>query len=595
MQSFSIEEIYNNVFSAVGSVINDRTLLAAWMIGLAIFFAVFALAFWLEAHKSFFRTAIIAFVFAFIGFTLVKGDLPAKMKDIGGELADTAINAGVDNARLAQATELQYISAPVVKYGYETLSCNFTANRDVTSRGSPNDKCLQETGWFSYRKTNQWTKTIRHCSTDDEGHETCYNTYVDHWDDEFTPYFSFVVRYWIEPDTKTKYLHSGVYQMQDDGGKPQVFLHAGWRAPQNPDINTYNNRGLDGGWQYNNHVPEFWTRVQNAAETSGPIVLATFVGPYFNWGFASESTQFSVYSGPYIALKKLVTLPGPDKATINYVDAFNGQSTMHTLLASTDGELPLDFMPTTVLGVNIAQADLINLRALAFQGHLGPNKQGIASWFIVSKTLTDSLGGLSEMTIALKAYMNDSSVWGLFALPKNQVILVTEVSDDGTQIVNRDMETGMPMGNVLVEQRMRLSVNPQNALPFSPDTMIGTFTSSYTKNEGGALSYTYSDMATAGGAASILYEQSKDWVAPDPNAETCEATPDYHLGFIRYRMCTQQYLKTTIKVNKAGFDLINQQATTEAENRTPIVGSIILLFVAFCFSAFFGYAAVQES
>jgi hypothetical protein len=147
---------------------------------------------------------------------------------------------------------------------------------------------------------------------------------------------------------------------------------------------------------------------------------------------------------------------------------------------------------------------------------------------------------------------------------------------------------------VIVEGRVRLSVSSSNPLPLNADNMIGVFSDSY-KTVDSTLSYVFSDMTVAGGIASILYESSPDWKAPDPNSTVCEGTPDTHLGFIRYRMCTQQYRKSTITIKKDGYYLILSQATDEALNRSPIVLPIIIFVLALFAAGALAYAAVQES
>ncbi len=586
--SFTVQQVYDTILAAVSSAVHDRTFQLATLVAFGVFFLAFAALRYFMVHKLG-SQLILAFVIAFVTFSSIKGDVNAKMDATGHELAGVAITTGVDQARTAQATQLQYIHAAIIQYGTDTITCTQTVDR--------HDDCQNLTGLYTHEEINVHYTYDETCTTDSDGDKHCTTTRTKHWNDQYTPYFDHIERRWVVPDTQMKYLHPGVYQMENAGGKPKVYL-TGWRAPADAKNHTYNGRGVGWDWGWNENVPEFWTRVQKAGTSGGPVVVATFVGQYYNWGLASESAQFAVYNGEYKQLQKLATLPGPNGATINYTDAFGRPATMHTLLQSKDGDgVPMDFVPVSAIGCDLNPESLgsLNGRALEFQGHFGINKQASARWFLVKNSIVQALGGLRDATVALKAYMNDSSVWGNFSLPKNQVILAAAVSDDCSQIVGKDMETGMPFGNTLVEQDLRLSVPAGTSLPLDTQNLIGTFSGNYQPSTAGTLSYSYSDMTTAGSTISVLYAVTPGWTPPDPSDPACSTAPAEHKGFIRYKMCNEQWRESNIPIHKDGADLIYNHAMDEVANRIPVWIGWAVLIISVILAGIVLYAENQSS
>ena len=204
------------------------------------------------------------------------------------------------------------------------------------------------------------------------------------------------------------------------------------------------------------------------------------------------------------------------------------------------------------------------------------------------------MDGLQNTTTALKAYMNDRKVWGGFALPKNQIILVISVSDDGQFITGRGMETGMPFGNMLVMQRVRMSLKSDDKLPLTPENLFGSFNGYYTSASPHALEYTYTDMAKAGAITGLLYEETPGYEPPDVNSDECETAPPEHYGFIRYQMCTQEYRKTNIQINEDGALLIIDKAIEGAKQAVPIWWSLVILGVSIALAIFAVWTSAQS-
>lgn len=590
---YSVDQLYQLAMQMAQEIVQSRTLQAAVLVAIATAIFVIAASRWIGTRKTTgcCISLVVAFVLAVGSFSFTARNLSADKDRIGHDLANLAISQGVDVARKAQATELQYIHAVVSEYGVDRIDCERTVNH--------HDACQQNTDWYSHEEINVYYTDEEDCSTDSDGEEHCTTHRVKHWDDEYTPYFSYILRYWIVADTKLKYLHEGVYQMVagDPNSKPKVYAHGGWRAPEDPGANTYQNRGLSTFWQYDAHVPEFWTRVRSAAHEGNSVVTASFVGHYFNWGLAAESSQFQTYDGHYKNLKKLVQLPGPSGVGFNYTDAFGQPATMQTLLTSRDGDLALEFAPVTAIGVMLSPEllDRLNHDALVFQGHAGPNKEASVRWYIVPDSIVQKMGGLINVTTAIKAWQHDTNVWGHFELAKNLVIHVASVSDDGTMITGRDMETGMPFGNVLVEQRIRLSIEPGDSLPLSSQMLFGSFSGTYTETTKTQLGYSFSDMSAAGQVIGLMYETTSGWNPPDPNGDQCSTAPAEHLGFIRYQMCTQQYRESTIQINKDGALLILDGVTASAANEISVWYGWVMLLVAGLFAGVTAFVEFGEA
>lgn len=614
METYTVKQLYELALQTAEQIVHDRTVSVAWLVAIATFIALTAVGRLIGFRRlaASCMTLVVVFFLAVGSFFMARGDINGKMDRVSHELANAAITQGVDQARKAQATELQYIHAAVNYYGIQTIPCSRTVDY--------HDECQAATGWYSHEEINVHYVPYESCTPpDSNGNKSCSTEYRREWDDEYTPYFAFVVKYWVAADTKAKYLHEGVYGQKclgegggieecnrdkegkiNDSRRPVVFVHTNplapdWRGPEDPAGNTYNNRGLSPFWQYNARVPEFWARVRSAARTGGGVVVANFVGPYFHWGLASESAQYVVYDGHYRSLKALVELPGPNGVQFSYTDAFGQPATMQTLLTSRDADLALDFQPVMAIGLNCTNQEALSQRAMEFQGHFGPNKEASARWFLVSDSIVNGLGGLRNTAAALKSFLKDEEVWGHFRLPKNQVGLVASVSDDCQQITGRDMETGMPFGNVLVAQKMRLSMDPGSSLPLTPDNLLGSFMGRYATNlDVGGLTYEYSDMGAAGAAIGLLYEQTPSWAPPDPNSDECSTAPPEHLGFVRYQMCTQQYLESTIQINTDGALLILDQVKAGATASTPVWHGWLLLGLALLLAGVTVYKELSE-
>lgn len=609
---YGTSQLYDEAKSIAANIIGGGVDGKATLLGISILLLIILVVgiwFGVSSEGGWAIIVVISLIAGLGGSFYVESGKQSAIDKLGDPIANKAINDGVAFAQKAQATNYQYIYAPVVQEGIDTITCHETTSPDTTSGYGPSDDCAVNSSYYTHTKVDQWTETIHHhsCSTDSNGHESCtdWDTYEDHWKDRYTPWFDHIERTYIIPATKARYLSEQIYGQlygercqADDGSfvscthddtglindsrKPVIYASADWRAPQNPLSHLYAGVAAPNPAFYNSHVPDAYSIPRARAQAGGPVYVETFIGPYFNYGLASEDVEFATYTGHYQDLVNIMSLPGPNGVTFSINDAFGKPMDLHTLLTGTDSDLPVVYNPVHLIGVKLDPSLLTQITetAMLFQGDFGPNptKHGAAVWFLVGKSVVDQLGGTENTTSALKAYLHDSNVWGLFALPKNLVILVTEVSDDGKFILARDMDTGMPMGNVLVKQDMRLSIPSGTSLPLTIDNLIGTFTANYDPTQGDTFKYQYTDLSTAGGAASILYAPS-DYKAPDPNSTDCvNASADHH-GFILYSMCALQYKQSDIKINQKGHDLIMAGVPDSAKKALSQTGYWIFLVV----------------
>jgi hypothetical protein len=564
-----IDALYNLVVQNVSPLMHSRIFWNAVMLGIGV--ACIALA----AIRMFgFRQALgllIACVFGLIAFGIGNRNVDARVKEKANAISDVAINAGVAKAQEAHATQLQLIHANVSVAGFEVQECQRTVNYK--------DFCSSSTPYTTWREINVHYVEHESCSTDTDGHESCTTTTTRESDDEWTPWFTYVVRYYIVADTKVKYLYQdGLYDIankDEPKGKPKVYL-TDWRAPEDALNHIYRNERPG---KYDERIPQIWAEVRNHASNGGDAVLATFVGKYFHWLHADESAQYAVYNGHYERMKTMVIFPGPQGNTLTVKNGYGKEVSVKSDLLGNDGP-SLDYHPITDLaGINPGLLDQLNVAAENLQGHAGPNLQASIRWFIVKKSVVEKMGGEVETTQALKAYLADESVWGLFSLPKNEVIELIVVNDSATCIAGRNMETGMPFGNVLVMQDHRMSIAADECIPFTPENAIGKIDGRYTNNDLNNLTYSYPDLTQAGGAAALLYQKTPGYVVPDPNSEECSNTPPEHHGFIRFSMCTQEYRRSNIEMDENDVSLIVSDAIKSAKEQTNIALGIILLIV----------------
>lgn len=581
-ETVSVDEIYTAAEETAFEVIRSRISLRSFLVAASISIILIVFASLGGAEPKHFGAILLMGLFAYL---LLQSNLSERASVGARELAVSAITEGVDRAREAQSTNLQTIHAVIKGYGVETETCVRTVNY--------RDFCSANTPYYSTAQINPHDCNCRNVCTsrDSNGNcqserrecDTCYDT-------EYTPYFAHVLRYWVIPDTQARFLHSGIYNMSfaDPKSAPTVYL-TDWRAPENPGANLYRGRTMGRHWQFDNRVPEFWTRVKNAANANATVVVGNFVSPYFHWGFGAESATYSTYAGYYRQMSELVDLPAISGQSVTYTDAFGKKSTINVPLTSTDGEqVALDMNLVSFLGFTPSPqlAQQMQEAAMEAQGNLGVAKQVSVHWFFVSDWVVQDLGGIMNTTFALKAYLEDTAKQGLFRLPKNKVIIVQRISDDGSLILERNLDTGMPYGNVLVAQEMRLSIPTGTNVPFTREHAFGTFTGTYVGQQGSALQYQYSDMAASEAVLGMLYKPNVGWEAPDPDSDECSTVPAEHYGIIRHSMCTQEYRKTTIKINGDGANLIVRITAKTAEQRVSLVFAWLFFVSSICFGAY---------
>ena len=575
-----LEKLYQLVYNSVEAIISGRLWFAGWLVAIGVGAAVVGLARFAGAReRNFYAALVLACVFSLCGMTTQVYNVGSVSADIAKELANKGIDAGVSMAQNAHATQLQYIQAPIVGFDVDTINCKRVVMEHSQGVGG---ECQTRVGYYSTSEVEIWYEDVKHCSTDsDTGKETCTHETVRHHKDEYVPWLTQIVRYKIKPDAYTKYLLPAVYEMVSAGPKdnPWVYI-TGWQAPENP-------KGYPGAYgvgSVNSTVPEFWARVRASSGTGGTVVVGTFAGAYFNWLTASEAAQAQVYAGHYNEMKKFVSFPGPRGVSINYINAYDKPDVMNTDLTSKDGGMAFDFDPVTALGVDIP-GDLmtsLNSTAIEFQGHAGKNKQSVFRWFIVSSQLVEQMGGVENVTSALKAYLADTTIFGKFNLPKNLVIIVTVV-DSSMTIVGRDMATALPFGNVIVMRDVRASIKTSEGLPLTPGNMIGRFNGRYSGNNGGVLVYDYAPaLADAGSVAGLIYQVTPGYTEPDPSSDECTAAPPEHKGYVRSQMCKESYRKSNIPLNQADAELIKTAMDKEAEVRIWLFWQWTICILGLC-------------
>lgn len=605
-QHYSVQELYTEAQQIAETNVESRMHSRAWLwfFALAIFVFAGGVFLGLDSAGLWSVALIVAILLGSFGAFVNNAQIPGKVDEVGHQLADQAITQGVDLAQRAQATNYQYIHAVVSQIGMEIQNCERTVNH--------RDFCSSETPYYTNRDINSHQVCTTSTDADGKTTESCHEEH----DEEYTPWFTHVVRYYIIPDTRAKYLSEQIYHqlcLADSGAfepcakdeygvisdkrKPVVYANTDWRAPKDAMNHLYCETGIFGTscerpGSYNEHVPDAYTMVKNAKENGGPVVDATFIGPYFNWGFAADSPLYDVYDGDYNTLKSLVNLPGPSGVTYTITDSYGKPATLPTSLVATDGDLAIGFNPVTVIGscVNPDQIQGYAEYAMQVQGDFGPTKQGSLRWFLVCDSVVQQLGGMPYTVSAVKAYLRDAGVWSLFSMPKNLVFAIASISDDGTRITGRGLETGMPAGNTLVIQRVNASIPAGESLPLTKENLFGTFTANYNPSQGDKFTYQFSDLTQAGSVIGLLYEKDPNYTPPDPSDPSCTGAKADHIGFVRYSTCNTDYLKTTIEVNEDGRFLIMNTVTQGAIASTPVFGAWMVLLLAIGALFFAAYA-----
>jgi hypothetical protein len=631
-RKYSVPEISTGAIALSDGIIESRQRAVARLTGIAIFLIVMAIGIWVPGARIVILTVVVVvgLILGLIGNGHYAGKIPDMKDQIGHALADKSITEGVDFATRAQATNQQYIHALVSMVGMDVVPCEA---RTVNST----DFCTDNTPYYTNRDINSHQVCVTRTETDSDGNTSTYQDCHEEHDEEYRNWFQYISKYWVVVETRAKYLEEQIYKQKclsddgqrieechrdeygkiDDKRKPVVYLHPEWRAPE--DVEKYKTV-ISNIWgddsppigSYNNYVPADWRYVRDTGEACGNNFcgngfVATFAGPYFNWGFAADSPLYEPYTGHYEQLLSMVSLPQPEGRSFPMLDAFGNTTNLQTSLYGPDGDMPLRFDPVKVIGscVRPEQISGFSDYAMTLQGHFGPNKQGSLRWYVVCDSTVRGIGGMTNMLTALKAYERDSVIHGLFSMPKNLVIIVTTVSDDGTTIVGRGMETGMPAGNILVRQEIFDSVG--QPMPFTKENMFGSYTGLYTGMSTGRItygeksyattrlmSYEFSDMAQAGGVAGYLYATDPNYAAPDPSDPSCTLPKPDHRGFVRYSTCNSEYLKTTIQVNEDGYNLIMASVQTGATEAVPVWGGWVFLIIAIFVAGASGYYKMQE-
>lgn len=589
-QTYPVQQIYDDALEHSATIIQNEMETKALMNGLSWAFLVLAIGVVVGGFRTTgcVTTIGIAFVAFLIGNGTARTNIPETVYTLSHEYANVALNDGVDRAQKLQASNEQYIAATISGYGVDAMTCTETIN----SR----QDCSAVTNYYSTSDVNCTTYT----DSDGDEHESC--------DTKYTPWFPHVRRDYIVVATKAKYLDSRVYEFKcvnpdtltleacsrdadgniTDSRNPAIMLHTDWRAPKDGQTRP----GIYWVGNYENGTPQLWTDVQSAqslvnAGQPAQTITGYFAGKYFHWNLAAGSPGVTVYDGPYERLQQLVELPEPDKSWFNYTDALGRTVSMETLLYSADNNLATILDPVFFIGFDENDPEVVaqlNSKGREFQGTFGPNKQSINYLVIINEDIVTEMGGIFETTTALMGWLQDENRWGLFRIPKNQTLTIASAPADLNTYTQLNFETGLPWGNELVKQDIRLSIDsPQ---PLNWDSLMGIVDSTYVAGQQVStsqygwmanLGYQFSDMTQAGGIIGALYENELPqyvnlYPTPDPNSEECETAQPEHPGYVRYQMCTQQFLQTTIQINEDGRTLILMDV--EKSSRNAVGGSV---------------------
>ncbi len=615
-RTYPVGQIYDEALATSAPIVKDAMETKANMKGFAYALfgvaAVLLLSFVLPSEWGCVVALVVALVLAIVGFAWGHGsvakDIDAYVAEVSHAQANVAINDGVAKAQKAQASNFQYIAATFSGYGVSVMICTDPINHHAD--------CSQVSEYYTHREIN--SHQVCTSSTDSEGN-TSENCHEEH-DDLYVSWFPYLVRYWVAPATKAKYIFEGLYDfrclnpdtlaLEDcerdgdgvivDKRQPAIFLHADWRAPVGVEVRS-EARSLFGSYNANTTQPKLWQDLDAAKKLvdSGqpaPTITGYFVGKYFHWGFGARSPWATVYDGPYKQLQSLVSLPGPNGQWYNYTDLQGRTVSMNTLLRSEDGNLATILDPVFFIGfdeaVNPALRTEMNVTARKFQGTYGPGKESINYVVVVNTEIVQQVGGIQNTTAAVVGWLQDEARWGLFRMPKNMTLVIVEAAPDLSIYSAQNFETGLPFGNDLVKRDVRLALTEPRDLSW--DTLMGAVVSSYEpststvypgQNWGQKLEYQFSDMTHAGGIISLLYEnelpENKDkFPQPDPNSDACETAQPEHVGYIRYQMCTQQYLETTIQINEDGKLYIMNAVVDGSRGAVNTGGEALLIFFA---------------
>jgi hypothetical protein len=249
----------------------------------------------------------------------------------------------------------------------------------------------------------------------------------------------------------------------------QEFVIAENRLPDNPDSKRWDRservprsvveRAGTG-------IPEFWSDVRSRIGANAPGAV-TVTRPYDNYVLASERTILKQYSGAIARLDSLKLLP---KIQDRIYDFYNADKAYF---------------------VGYRPADPIRWRdALArFNAAFGIELNGDLHLVLTRVPSIDP--NPDEYALALKAYWQDSRIFGRRALSKNAVVVIVGVSPENRVLWSR-ATTGMPLGNELMLATLRDGLK---GVLVDPDSLLG--------NVGGDLRSGRGAVVTTHGAGAI--------------------------------------------------------------------------------------------
>lgn len=538
----------------------------------------------------------------------------------GDEITRYETSVAADRAIKESASSFQIIAADISAFGKTTLGCD-----NYNRWSSSSDECYRQTDYYS---------TDQECtgSGDDE---TCWT--------EYTSWFPYVQKFWYSPATKAKYIFEPAYKnftldgrlrcynpenqtpeectrdangVIDDRRQPVFYLTTAWHAPEAFRNNWYSSADYS--------IPETWQKLAaakaatDAGQTAG-IVVGGYLGKYANWSWAGGMNDD--YSIPYEHLSTLTTLPDLNNKTwFNYPNSLTGhEASLNTPLYTNGSELPDNFNQVTFIGFDNLDPSIEsewNSQAREFQGTFGPpktyqdpitgatinaGKEMIFYGFAVNHQIVQNMGGIRTTTLAIMGWLQDCNVQGLLCLPKNAAVMVFDVSEDGRTELGRAFEPGLPQGNTLV--RSDLIASFPGPHPFVWNETMGNVSGQYfpgsvstmksdAENWGQSLTSYYNDLTFAGGAIGVLYannlpEHQGRYAPPDPNSEDCSTSAVDHPGVIRYQMCNNEWVKTTLEILEESFTYIKNDAITNAQNAVPVDGTRVFFALVFVVVASF--------
>lgn len=310
-------------------------------------------------------------------------------------------------------------------------------NGSLVSAQVSHDACSRDGSCEHDYDCDPYIVAVQHTYTDSKGNIHSYTTYE-------TRYHS--CPYVTDEDT---------YTVTDSLGRTTTIANHIFQA--NP-VAWRSGHGIPGGVEEG--VPAEWAndRQRLAAGDAPPV---TMENDYTNYILPSDSTLKS-FSANIRRYQTLGLIP-PYVQTKNPLYDYNTQA-----------------RKVVVAGLTVPNLAVWQDRLMRFNAALGMERQGDLHLLIVPAS---KIGNPDDYTAAVRAsWLNGLGKWGF---PKNGIMVVLGVTDDGKTIQWARAKTGMPIGNG--EMLTAISFQLQGK-PFDPDVVLGKITGQV---HGSTVTYTH--------------------------------------------------------------------------------------------------------